>query len=152
MRLTVSTPTTVVVDEAVTAVRAEDASGRFGLLPGHARLVTALVPSVLSWRRPDGSESFCAVRGGVLTVESGSQVAVATQEAVRDDDHARLESEVLARLRATAAASVDTRTRAARLQIAAVQQLLRFARPPREPGLARPGDEDGPGGRERHPR
>jgi alternate F1F0 ATPase F1 subunit epsilon len=55
MRLLITTPTTVVVDETdVAAVRAEDESGSFGVLAGHTDFLTALVVSVVCWRRADG--------------------------------------------------------------------------------------------------
>ena len=76
MRLRVTTPTEVVVDREVTYVQAEDPSGRFGILPGHERYLTALVPSILIYRH-NGSEDYVAVRSGVLRVISeGVEVAV----------------------------------------------------------------------------
>lgn len=57
MRLTITTPTAVAVDVAdAVQVRAEDFSGGFGIRTGHADFLTALVPSVVIWRREDGSE------------------------------------------------------------------------------------------------
>jgi F-type H+-transporting ATPase subunit epsilon len=34
-------------------LRAEDASGSFGILPGHAPFLTALAISIVSWRKDD---------------------------------------------------------------------------------------------------
>jgi len=146
MRLDVFTPTAARVrDDDVAALRAEDASGRFGILPGHADLVTALSVSVLTWRRRDGSEHHCAVRGGVLTVHGGTRVTVATQDAVPGDDLDRLEHEVLARLRAADEEARDARIHARRLHVAALEQLLHYARPGAlSAGFARPAHrEDG---------
>jgi alternate F1F0 ATPase F1 subunit epsilon len=81
MRLRIVTPLSVVVDEDADSVRAEDASGSFGIRPGHAPFLTALAISILSWKTA-GLERFCALRGGVLTVTGGSTVAIATREAV----------------------------------------------------------------------
>ena len=51
MRLLITTPTAVVIDDPdVVAVRAEDESGGFGILKGHADLLTALTVSIVSWR------------------------------------------------------------------------------------------------------
>ncbi len=48
MRLRIITPLAVVVDEdGVLALRAEDASGSFGILPGHADFLTSLAISVV---------------------------------------------------------------------------------------------------------
>src|SRR6516225_3569027 len=69
MRLLITTPTSVVVDDPnVVAVRAEDKSGSFGILNGHANFLTALTVSVVSWHRADKRQRFCAVRRGVLSV------------------------------------------------------------------------------------
>jgi F-type H+-transporting ATPase subunit epsilon len=52
VRLTIATPAAVLVDvDGVRSLRAEDQSGAFGVLPGHADLVTVLPPSVLRWTR-----------------------------------------------------------------------------------------------------
>ena len=51
MRLLITDPTAVVADHAdVASVRAEDESGGFGILTGHADLLTVLTVSVVSWR------------------------------------------------------------------------------------------------------
>lgn len=132
MRLTISTPTAIAVDVAdVRALRAEDESGAFGVLPGHADLMTALVPSVVAWRDPDGRESFCAVRGGVLSVGRGGQVAVATREAVIGTDLDQLEGEVLRRFRASVAEEEGARISEARMQLALLRRILAYMRPER---------------------
>ncbi|MFH1730787.1 MAG: F0F1 ATP synthase subunit epsilon [Planctomycetota bacterium] len=95
MRLTVTTPTTVVLDRDVTYVQAEDPSGRFGVLPGHEPYLTALVPSILVYRYGDGGrrEAYVAVRQGVLRVTRDG-VEVAAREAHRSDDLAQLQDEI----------------------------------------------------------
>jgi len=134
MRLVITTPTEAVLDAPdVAAVRAEDASGRFGILDGHTDLLTALTVSVVSWRTRDGREGHCAVRGGVLTVAGGNRVSVATREAVVADDLARLEHEVLARFRRTADEEAVARASSARLQLAAIKRMLAYLRPGRAP-------------------
>ena len=48
LHLTIATPAAVLVDaDGVASLRAEDESGAFGVLPGHADLLTVLPPSVL---------------------------------------------------------------------------------------------------------
>lgn len=71
MRLRIVTPLSVVVDEEIDSLRAEDASGSFGILPGHAPFLTVLTVSIVSWRQAE-RDSVCAVRGGALTVDDGS--------------------------------------------------------------------------------
>ena len=59
MRFTVTTPTAVVEDvDDIRHIRAEDESGAFGILPGHADFVTVLPVSVVMWRAGDGREGF----------------------------------------------------------------------------------------------
>ena len=83
MRLLITTPTAVVIDDPdVVAVRAEDESGSFGILQGHADFLTALTVSVVSWHHADDRQRFCAVRRGVLSVTKGNEVAIATREAI----------------------------------------------------------------------
>ena len=54
LRLTIVTPLQVVLDVAgVWHVRAEDVTGSFGILPGHADFLTVLAVSVLIYRRGD---------------------------------------------------------------------------------------------------
>lgn len=83
MRLTVATPLTITLDaDEVVHVRAEDETGAFGILAGHADFLTALTVSVITWRDRDGPEHYVAVRGGMLQVRGGDKVLVATPEAV----------------------------------------------------------------------
>src|SRR5579862_5480832 len=96
MNLIVSTPLTTVVNATdVRHVRAEDASGAFGILCGHADFLTALSIGVLMWRDAVGKEHYVALQAGMLSVQRGESVAVATPQAVLGDDLHQLESEVL---------------------------------------------------------
>jgi F-type H+-transporting ATPase subunit epsilon len=137
MRLLISDPTTVVADHAdIVSVRAEDASGSFGILPGHADLLTVLTPSVVAWRHVDGRMGWCAVRRGVLTVRGGRQVAIATRQAQLGDDLDELEHAVVARFRAEADAERVARVTATRLHMQAIRQIVRALRPGRRPEVA----------------
>ena len=74
MRLLITDPTAIIADHAdVASVRAEDESGSFGILTGHADLLTVLTVSVVSWRHTDGKAGYCAVRRGVLSVQGGKE-------------------------------------------------------------------------------
>ena len=56
MRLRIVTPLAVVIDEdGVLALRAEDASGSFGILERHADFLTSLAISVVSWTSRDAT-------------------------------------------------------------------------------------------------
>ena len=89
MLLRVLTPNGVVVDQAASKVIAEAPDGSFCLLPRHIDFVAALVPGLLSFCDEAGAESFLALDEGVL-VKCADEVTVATRQAVRDDDLARL--------------------------------------------------------------
>lgn len=130
MRLLIATPSAVVADYPdVAAVQAEDESGEFGVLPGHADFVTALAVSLVGWRRSDGKQGYCAVRGGLLTVSGGQEVAIATREAIPGDDLAALEAVVRDRLASEAEADRQARAHAEHLRIQAIRQMIGFLRP-----------------------
>lgn len=130
MRLLITTPTVVVVDEeGVTSVRAEDESGSFGILSGHVDFLTVLTISVASWRRADGTQRFCAVRHGVLTVSGGSEVAIATRQALVGSNLRELEDIVLGKFRSEAEAERAERTEAMKLEMRAIRQIVRYLRP-----------------------
>ena len=130
LHLTVTTPAQILVEsDNVVAVRAEDQSGSFGILPGHADLLTVLVPSVLRWRTADGAARFCAVRGGVFTVSSGRDVAVACREGVVGDSLDELQAKVRAVRAQELEADREARVEQIRLHALAVRQLVRYLRP-----------------------
>jgi len=132
MRLLITTPTAVVVDDPdVVSVRAEDATGSFGILDRHADFLTVLTVSVVAWRRVDGRWRYCAVRRGVLRVDNGCEVAVATREAIVDDNLDHLEQVVLAQLRSALDTERAARTESLQLQMKAIRQIIRYLRPER---------------------
>ena len=135
MRLRIVTPLAVVVDEdGVAALQAEDATGRFGILPRHADFLTSLAISVVSWRRSDDTRYHCAVRRGVLSVTGGCEVAIATREAVTGEDLATLDETVLARFRADIDAERTEHVESTRLQLSAIRQIMRHLRSDRRGG------------------
>ena len=139
MRLVITTPTTVVIDDPdVIAVRAEDESGSFGILNGHADFLTALTVAVVSWQRSEDRRRFCAVRRGILSVTNGREVAIATREAIQGDDFDRLEQVVLAEFNEVLDAERTARTESLQLQMKAIKQIVRYLRPDR-PGVLRGG-------------
>ena len=134
MKLSVATPLAIVVEvNDVAHLRAEDETGAFGILPGHADFLTALSVSVASWRDNMRYEHHIALRGGVLEVRCG-EIRIATREAVADDDLSRLETEVLARFRRRTEEEAKARLDAQRLYLAAIRQICRFLKPERGSG------------------
>jgi F-type H+-transporting ATPase subunit epsilon len=141
MRITVATPLAVVAETSdATHLRAEDETGAFGILAGHADFLTALSVSVITWRNTQGAEHHVAVRGGMLEVRDGHTIVIAALEAVVDDDLGRLETEVLARFRRAAEEERAARSDAQRLYLAAIRQICLFLRSERAPAI--PGAAD----------
>jgi F-type H+-transporting ATPase subunit epsilon len=130
LRLTITTPNVLLVDEkGVHSVRAEDETGGFGILPGHAEFLTVLPACVVRWRSVTGVESYCALRGGVLTASGGERVAIACRQGVLGQDLQKLEAEArharAERLDAAARAKVEQ----TRLHARTVRQLIRYLHP-----------------------
>ena len=127
MRLQIATPLMVVLDaDGVVSVRAEDETGAFGILPGHADFITALAISVVSWRDERGRRGEVAVRGGVLTVKDGDLVGIATRQAVGEETLKRLGDAVLARFREEAEAEASAHVAAGRMELAALRGLQQY--------------------------
>lgn len=125
MRLLITGPVVIPVDtDDVVSLRAEDASGSFGVLGGHADFLTALSISVVSWRHADGRAGYCAVRGGILTVAGGDTVSIATREAHVGDDLDQLETVVLAGYRAHVESERTERTASAKLRMQAIRHMV----------------------------
>lgn len=136
MRLLITTPTAIVVDDSdVSSVRAEDDSGSFGILQGHENLLTALKVSIVGWHGAEGRARYCAVRRGVLSVTGGSEVAIATREAIPGDDLDQLEGIVLDEFRRRTETERSSRTESLQLQMKAIRQMVRFLRPGKRTGL-----------------
>ena len=115
MRLRLSVPTNVVMDEQVEKVIAESMTGSFCLLPRHVDVFTALVAGVLSLTKPDGTEMFFAVDEGLL-LKQGEQVLVSTRQAIRGDNLGELQIAVR-----DVFASLDEREKACQSAIASLE-------------------------------
>lgn len=128
MRLKIVTPLSVIVDEDIKSLRAEDASGSFGIMPGHAPFLTTLAISIVSWRLSVG-ERFCALRAGVMTVTAGTSIDIATREAVTGDDLATLDSEVLTRFQSDAEEERVEHAETVLLQLNVIRHMVSRLRP-----------------------
>lgn len=124
MRLILTTPTEVVIDREVTYVQAEDPSGRFGILPGHERFLSALVPSILIYRY-DGRENYAAVRSGILRVTTGS-VEIAVRDAHVGKSLSELEEMVQKARTASAQRSYRSVRSLYQMQLDAWRRLMQF--------------------------
>lgn len=126
MKLRITTPLQTVVEiDDVAALRAEDESGSFGVLPSHTAFLTVLPVSVVSWRDESGSQAHAAVRGGVLRVD-GDAIDIVTREAVSSTSLPQLMTDVLGRFREHAEAEDTSKTASANLNLAIIRQLQRY--------------------------
>jgi F-type H+-transporting ATPase subunit epsilon len=133
LHLTIATPAKILVDvHDVVALRAEDETGSFGILPGHADFLTVLVPTVIRWRTHSATgetrERYCAIKEGVLRVSGGSTVSIACRDGVPGDSLAELEARVHAARVEELEATRRARVEATQLHAQAVRQLLRYLR------------------------
>ena len=138
LRLTIVTPLQLVLDlDGVRHVRAEDPTGSFGILPGHADLLTVLSVSVLIYRIGDqfdeaeqsrGVERFVGLRGGVLIVSGGRHVQVFTREATQSNDLPALSAEVKSRLTLAATQEAEAYKSFARMEGALLSHMTDFLR------------------------
>jgi F-type H+-transporting ATPase subunit epsilon len=136
MKLTVATPLAIVLEaDDVAHLRAEDETGAFGILPGHADFLTALEISVVTWRDRHGLEHHIAVREGMLEMRGGNTIVIATREAVPSDDLRQLETDVLAAFRRAVEEDQAARTDAQRLYLAAIRQICHYLRSGRAPAV-----------------
>jgi F-type H+-transporting ATPase subunit epsilon len=125
MKLRITTPLEVLLDlDGVTALRAEDASGGFGVLPRHADFLTSLAISVVSWETKGGARRYCATRRGVFRVDAGENISIATREAVLGDDLATLRDVALARFRADVETERAERVNSTQLELSAIRQII----------------------------
>ncbi|ATG48596.1 F0F1 ATP synthase subunit epsilon [Celeribacter ethanolicus] len=135
LELTITTPMEVLVDHLpVRSLRAEDASGSFGILPGHSDVLTVLTASVLRWKTAEGQAGFCAVGPGLLTVSGGDRVDIACRKAIPGEALEVLEQEVRHFKQGETEADRQARVEQMRLHANAVRQMMRFLRPDR-PGV-----------------
>ena len=129
LRLTIVTPAAILIDaDDVRSLRAEDESGAFGVLPGHADLLTALPPSVVRWTRDGEPPRYCALSGGVLTITGGDRVAIACRRGAIGDDLEKLEADVAAERAAEIDADRRAKVEQTQLHARAVRQLMRSLR------------------------
>jgi F-type H+-transporting ATPase subunit epsilon len=124
VKLTIVTPLALVVDGTpVLRLTAEDASGRFGILPGHADFLTTLTLSVVTWATAGGL-CHAAVKGGVLTVTDGARIEIATPRAVLGNDLATLSGAVLRQFQTEAETERAEHVEQTRLQLSAIRQMV----------------------------
>lgn len=75
--------------EGVASFVGEDASGGFGILAGHARVMTALVFGLARFRQAEGPWQYLALPGALL-YGVGDDLFLSTRRYLRDEDAARI--------------------------------------------------------------
>lgn len=76
--------------EGVSSFVGEDASGSFGILPGHARFMTVLVFGLARFRlREQASWEYLALPGALLYF-AGDTLTLASRHYLRDADYERI--------------------------------------------------------------
>lgn len=71
--------------EGVTSFVGEDASGSFGLLPGHGRMMTSLVAGLVRFRIADDELHYLVLPGGILS-GAGKELTLCTRRYLHDTD------------------------------------------------------------------
>jgi len=75
--------------EGVRSFVGEDASGAFGILPGHARFMTSLLFGLARFRTGEGAWQFLALPGALLYF-SDNALYLCVRRYLRDPDYARI--------------------------------------------------------------
>ena len=81
------------IDEVVSFV-GEDASGSFGILPGHARIITALVFGLARFRTSNGPWEYLAMPGAMLYF-TGNTLHIDTRRYLRSDDYENISQDLV---------------------------------------------------------
>jgi F-type H+-transporting ATPase subunit epsilon len=88
-RLTLCDATRRETFEEVISFVGEDASGSFGILAGHARLMTALLFGLARFRHDDGHWRYLALPGALLYFVN-DELSISTRRYLLDDDYERI--------------------------------------------------------------
>ncbi|MCA8276534.1 F0F1 ATP synthase subunit epsilon [Burkholderia sp. AU30280] len=150
LHMTIATPAGMLVDTPdVVAFRAEDATGSFGVLPGHTDFLTVLSPCVVRWRTADGTRRFCAVSSGVLRVVNGTDISIACRDGELGDALETLQARVRETRESRLDAARRVRVEQTRLNAQAIRQILKYLRPGAPDTAACPDGIDEGAGHER---
>jgi len=125
VKLRVFTCTEVLLEQEVAHVTVEDPTGSLGIRPGHAPLVTPLVPGILVARDTDGAERYAALNGGVLVVRP-DLVEVASRQGVVSDDLQHLETTVLSTFERQVEEDRANHTAFEKMRISFMRRVLEF--------------------------
>ena len=122
LELELRVPDGIVLKSRIHGLSAADASGRFGLLPGHETFVTVLEPGLVRFRDEQDHERFAAVDGGVLVLKDGL-VSIACHEAVVAERLEDVAGRAAAMIEERRASELTARADFAELQATLLKQL-----------------------------
>jgi len=96
-RLTLCDATRREIFEEVISFVGEDASGSFGILAGHARLMTSLLFGLARFRRTSGAWHYLAFPGALLYFVN-DELSISTRRYLLDDDYERISAALQSQL------------------------------------------------------
>lgn len=128
MTVTLQLPMRALFKGQATRMTAVAPNGAFGILPNHADLVTALVPSVLTLTLTDGSEEIFGIDEGLL-VKRGHGVEVAIRRGVRGTDLESMKDTVEASFTQIDEEERQARAALSRLEADMVRRFAELRRP-----------------------
>lgn len=105
----------------------EDASGSFGILPGHGRFMTSLVFGLARFRTTGDAWNYLALPGGVLYM-AGDELRIATRRYLLDDDYRRVSERLRAELLAEEQALAAVRSSLRRMEDELFRRLWQLER------------------------
>lgn len=111
------------IDEVVSFV-AEDASGSFALMAGHARFMTVLVFGLARLRLADGRQRFVGLPGGVLYF-CANELRLSTRYYLVGDDAAAIATALGRQMQTEAQALAQALRKLHRLEAQMLQHLVR---------------------------
>ena len=113
--------------ERVTMFVGEDASGSFGILAGHHRVMTPLQFGLARFRQDDGDWQFLALPGGLLYFV-GNELFLNTRHYLRDRDYAKITKALEEQLRREEASLRELKDSLHRLEEEMFKRLWKLGR------------------------
>ena len=111
----------------VTSFVGEDASGSFGILAGHARMVTALVIGLARFRTATGAQRYLALPGAILYFRD-NLLSLASRLCLVDEDYTRITEALSERLLAEEQTLRSTKESLRRMEEEVLRRLWEMGR------------------------
>jgi F-type H+-transporting ATPase subunit epsilon len=111
--------------DGVASFVGEDASGSFGILPGHARFMTSLELGLARFRIQDESWQYLAMPGGVLYFKD-NLLSLCTRRFFLDDDYERITDTLTRQLLAEEEALQEVRQSLVQLEQEVLKRLWKL--------------------------